>query len=85
LQGLVASPGQPLKVGDRRYAGDMRVTILALTENRPSRLLVEFFDDGMPDRMVWQYYDWRKRQYLAMPAPAIGEIVRFPGPFDLAR
>lgn len=85
LQGLVASPAQPLNVGDRRYSGDMRVTVLALTENRPSRLQIEFFDDDMPDSMVWQYYDWRKRQYVAMPVPAVGEILRFPGPFDLVR
>ena len=37
----------------------------------------------LPDQMVWQYYDWKEREYRAMKAPAVGESVSFPGPFDI--
>lgn len=82
LQALMTSPEEPLHKGNRRLAGDLRVTVQALNEDRPSKLLVEFVGDAVPDQMVWQYYDWQERQYRAMPTPAIGQTVRFPGPFD---
>lgn len=82
LQGLMTSPEEPLRRGDRRLAGDMRVTVLAMTEDRPSRLKIEFVGKSTPDQMVWQYYDWQKREFLSMQPPALGETVRFPGPFD---
>lgn len=82
LQALMTSPEEPLRKGDRRHAGDLRITVLALNEDRPSRLLVEFTGDTTPDQMVWQYYDWQEREYRVMPVPAIGKTVSFPGPFD---
>lgn len=82
LQGLMVSPDRPLRVGDQLHAGDIRVTVLALKEDRPSRLKIEFAPDVSPDQMVWQYYDWQTRSYRAMGAPAIGKTMSFPGPFD---
>lgn len=82
-RGLVSSPEDRLKVGERRYAGDMRVTVLAMNEDRPSRLKIELFEDGMADSMVWQYFDWKQHQFKWMKPPAIGQTIRFPGPFDV--
>lgn len=83
LRGLVTSPENRLKVGDRRYTGDMSITVLAMNEDRPSRLKIEWFENSLADDMVWQYYDWQQRQFKQMKPPAIGQTIRFPGPFDV--
>lgn len=82
LQTLMTSSEESVHKGDRRNAGDMRITVQEMNEDRPSRLRIEFEGAVTPDQMVWQYYDWKDRDYKAMPVPAIGKTVRFPGPFD---
>lgn len=82
LQGLFTSPDTHMPVGFQREAGNMRITVRELVEGRPSRLRIEFTGRDQPDDMVWQWYDWKTREYRALDVPAIGETRHFAGPFD---
>lgn len=83
LQGLISSADDSVQPGDERSAGNLRVTVLAMNEDRPSKLRIEMVGDTAPEDMVWQYYDWQKREYFSRSAPAVGETAHFPGPFDI--
>ncbi|HVL01311.1 MAG TPA: hypothetical protein VM553_15950, partial [Dongiaceae bacterium] len=82
LQGLFTSPETDLYADLQRSSGDIRVTIKDLVEGRPSRLRIQFVGREQPDDMVWQWFDWRSREYRALTVPAIGETRHFAGPFD---
>lgn len=82
LQGLFTSPETRMQPGFRQQSAEMQVTVLELVEGRPSRLRIEFTGTENPDEMLWQRYDWKEREYRALPVPAIGETRHFAGPFD---
>lgn len=82
LQGLFTSPQTRIQEGFQRTGGEMRVTVKALVDGRPSRLRIQFIGREQPDDMAWQWYDWSRREYRSLTIPAIGETLRFAGPFD---
>lgn len=82
LQGLFTSPDTLMSVGFQRESATLRVTVRELVEGRPSRLRIEFTGRDQPEDRVWQWYDWKTREYRAMEVPAIGTTRHFAGPFD---
>ncbi len=82
LQGLFTSPETRFYPGVQRQTADLRITVKELVEGRPSRLRIEFTGREQPDDMVWQWYDWKTREYRLLDVPAVGATRHFAGPFD---
>lgn len=85
LQGLFTAPQARFPAGSQWQAGDMKITVQAAKDGRPTRLRIDFARDVDPDTMAWQWYHWGAREYRAMDPLRVGESRFFAGSLDMVK
>lgn len=66
-------------LGQRVIANGFELVVLAMKDDLPSEIRVEFLSD---EASVWQWYDWKDQSYKKLDRLAVGERRFIPGPFD---
>ncbi|CBL45105.1 Hypothetical protein HDN1F_15220 [gamma proteobacterium HdN1] len=84
VDGLVTSPTEALHLGETVQNANMAVTVKEITfDGRVTKVSITMLGEEPLEKKYWQYFDWKKDRYEAVPAPVIGQTIYIPGPFDI--
>ncbi|CBL45113.1 Hypothetical protein HDN1F_15300 [gamma proteobacterium HdN1] len=84
IDGLLTNPADEPHLGETYRNANMAVTVKEITfDGRVTKVSITMLGEEPLEKKYWQYFDWKKDRYEAVPAPVIGQTIYIPGPFDV--